>query len=112
MVDRIIDLCRENGTNLRQLELALGFSNGIIQSWRKKEPSANRVCAVAEFFGVSVEWLMTGEEKTAPAVKAPELSEYESTFLETIRKLSPDERAFLLRQTQALASHREGLDSP
>lgn len=61
MLERIKELCREHGTNLSQLEKALGFANGSlaksdekIQSWRLK--------AIADYFGVTIEYLLTGEQ--------------------------------------------------
>ena len=104
MVERIIGLCKENNTNLRQLEIALGFSNGIIKSWEKKEPSATRLYAVADHFGVSVEYLLTGKEKDSPEETAPGLSEDETILLELFRSLPAEEHRTALTIIKALVS--------
>lgn len=102
MVDRIEDLCRKKGMSFRKVEQSLGFSNGILRSWEKKMPSADKLAAVAEFFGVSMEYLLTGKE-TAPAREEPELSEDEVILLSAFRSLTEDQRRFVLRQLRAAA---------
>lgn len=95
MVDRIRELCRRNGINLKRLEEAVGIGNGIIARWNKSTPSADKLAAVAEFFGVSMEWLLTGKEK-APAREEPELSEDEAMLLSAYRALPDDEKRSVL----------------
>ena len=102
MVERIEALCKEKGVSFRKVELSLGFSNGILRSWEKKTPSADKLAAVAEYFGVSMEYLMTGKEK-APAHEEPELSEDEVMLLSAFRSLTDDQRRFVLRQLRAAA---------
>ena len=108
MVDRIRKLCRRNGINLKRLEEAVGIGNGIIARWNKSTPSADKLAAVADFFGVSMEYLLTGKEK-APAREEPELSEAETMLLSAFRSLTEDQKRFVLRQLQAAA---QGLGDP
>lgn len=105
VVGRIEDLCRKKGLSFRKVEQSLGFSNGILRSWEKKMPSADKLFAVASFFGVSMEYLLTGKE-TAPA-KGPELSEDEVTLLAAFRTLTEEQRRFVLRQLRAAAQEPE-----
>lgn len=64
MVEKIKDLCRQNGTSLFKLEKELGFGNGTIGKWGKngRLPTYNRMKMVADYFGITVEDL-TGEAK-------------------------------------------------
>jgi len=57
-VDRIRALCREHGTNLKQLELALGIGNGVIARWETRSPTLANVKAVADYFGVTLDELI------------------------------------------------------
>lgn len=61
-IERIRDLCRKRGTNLRQLEISLGFGNGTIARWEEKTPSVTRVKAVADYFGVTIDSLLEEED--------------------------------------------------
>lgn len=102
MVDRIEDLCRKKGMSFRKVEQSLGFSNGILRSWEKKMPSADKLAAVAEYFGVSMEYLLTGKE-TAPAHEEPELSEDEVILLSAYRALPETEKRSVLLLLQRAA---------
>lgn len=105
MVERIRELCRRDGINLKRLEESVGIGNGIIARWSKSVPSADKLFAVASFFGVSMEYLLTGKE-TAPA-KGPELSEDEAMLLAAFRTLTEEQRRFVLRQLRAAARDPE-----
>lgn len=65
LVRNIRRLCSEKGISIRQLEGSLGLSNGIVASWAVKSPSVTRVKAVADFFGVTVDALLTEDEEEA-----------------------------------------------
>ena len=55
----------ENQKKISQgnLEKELGFSNGSISKWKNSTPTPERLQKLAEYFGVSVDWLMAGEER-------------------------------------------------
>ena len=107
MVERIEALCKEKGVSFRKVELSLGFSNGILRSWEKKTPSADKLAAVADYFGVSMEYLLTGKEK-APAHEEPELSEDEVMLLSAYRALPPDEKRTVLMLLRRAAAQDPG----
>ena len=64
LIKNIRRLCIERGISIRQLERSVGLSNGIVASWEVKAPSVLKVKAVADYFGVTVDDLLTetGEE--------------------------------------------------
>ena len=98
--DRIKSLCDENGIAVTALETRLGYGRGYIGKMRhtKKIPS-DRIKEIADYFGVSVEYLMTGDapeghyinEETAQA--APEIFENKELRLlfETARNSDPED---------------------
>lgn len=59
LVNNIRRLCRERGISIRRLEETIGIGNGIIARWETSAPSVTRVKAVADFFGVSIDDLLT-----------------------------------------------------
>ena len=67
-VEVIRHLCRQNGLSLTKLEAILGFGNGTIGRWRTASPTYDKLKAVADCFGVSVEYL-TGEKEKAATQK-------------------------------------------
>ena len=59
--DRIEQLRKTQNLSQGKLEKELGFSNGSISKWRNSTPTYERLQKVADYFGVSVEYLMIGE---------------------------------------------------
>lgn len=60
-VERVKELCKENRIPLYKLEKELGFANGYIGQLKKGSFPSDRLQKVADYFGVTVEYLMTGE---------------------------------------------------
>lgn len=61
MYEKIVKLCKEKGINIYNLESALGYANGTIRKWKKNTPRVDKLKAVADFFGVTVDYLITDE---------------------------------------------------
>lgn len=63
--EKIRQLCTERGLSITDLEQALGFGNGSICYWAKEDvhPRVDKVRAVANFFGVSIEELLKDEKE-------------------------------------------------
>lgn len=68
-VERVKQLCKERKIPVARLERELGFSNGYIAQLRRGTFPAERLAAIAEYFGCDVEYLMYGKEKEKPTVK-------------------------------------------
>ena len=60
-----IQLCKEKGVSIAKLEKETGISNGTIGKWSKSSPTAEKLERVADFFGVSVDYLLGRSEKVA-----------------------------------------------
>ena len=56
--DRVRALCESKGISFRKLEQALGIGNGTIHRWGQVMPSALALQDVAQYFGVTVGYLM------------------------------------------------------
>lgn len=63
LVERIQDLCSSKNTTLIGLEREIGLGRGTIRNWDKNSPSIDRVQKVAEYFGVSTDYLLYGFDK-------------------------------------------------
>ena len=61
--ERIESLRKERKISQGNLEKELGFSNGSISKWKTSMPKPERLQKIADYFGVSVDYLMTGKEK-------------------------------------------------
>lgn len=62
ILKNIIKLCRERGISISKLEKTLGFGNATIRGWENSSPSVDKIKKVADFFGVSIEVLISGSD--------------------------------------------------
>ena len=62
--DRIKMLCKEKKISVNKLEEKLEFSKGSLCKIDVNKPSVEKMQKLADFFGVTVEYLSTGEENT------------------------------------------------
>jgi len=65
IIDRIIALLAEKGVSAAQMSRDLGFSNAVFSYWkkRKQKPSTDKLVAMAEYFGVSLDYLVGRESE-------------------------------------------------
>lgn len=61
--ERIRVLANSKGMSLPNLESELGFGNGTILKWDKSAPNTDKLSKVADYFGVSIDYLL-GRELT------------------------------------------------
>ena len=62
LLDRVKMLAKNRGITIAELERKLDFSQGSISRWIKQSPSSERVQKVADYFDVSVDYLLGRSE--------------------------------------------------
>ena len=111
--DRIKDLCMQKDITIQKLELELGYSNASIAK-ANTNMKAEKLKAIADYFGVTMEYLLTGEEDKGVAKHDTLLTDQERELLDIFRYLNnPGE---LLRYARYLkdgekANERKALDA-
>lgn len=63
MYDRIEGLRKTKKISQGRLEKELGFSNGSVSKWKNSTPTMERMQKLADYFGVSISYLVTGNEE-------------------------------------------------
>lgn len=99
IADRIRSLCEANGMTINKLEKLLGIGRGNIARWDKHKPSVEKVQAVANYFGVSTEYILTGEEKKP--VTETNLTDEQQELVKLFDSASPELRAAALAVLRA-----------
>ena len=63
-IDRINLCLAKNGIDGAEMSRDLGFSNSAYSQWntRKYKPSKKKLMQIADYFDVSLEWLMFGDD--------------------------------------------------
>lgn len=77
----IKSLCKENGIAVTALEQKLGFGRGSIGKLQNGSTSAERLQKIADYFGVTVDYLMTGKTNSK---KEPPLTTKDEKDINTI----------------------------
>ena len=65
MYEIFAKMMKANGCTAYQVSKATGIAQSTLSDWKsgKSVPKADKLQKIADFFGVPVEYLMTGEEK-------------------------------------------------
>lgn len=63
---RIFSELKRQGKTQKDLSEAIGISTSTINAWNKRDanPSADAIYPIAKFLGMSLEYLLTGEDTT------------------------------------------------
>ena len=69
LVERIRRLCLEHGISVRQLELRTGLAERTIGRWNDNKPSIDKVEKVADYFGVSIDYLLGRDDAAMKPAK-------------------------------------------
>lgn len=88
MLERIDGLCKQKGISIARLCEILGFSGNSIYKWDKSSPSIEKVIKVADYFDVSVEYILGRSEYIDIQRGTPEWDDY--IALQRARKEHPE----------------------
>ncbi|QJT71662.1 HTH XRE-family transcriptional regulator [Psychrobacillus phage Spoks] len=61
--DRLKNLCEEQKISIVELEEKLGFGRNSLYGWKKKIPNGANLEKVADYFGISVDYLLGRTDK-------------------------------------------------
>ena len=61
--ERIQELAKKKDKNLKEISLELGYSKNYLYTLKTKEPAADKLRVLADYFNVSVDYLLGREEK-------------------------------------------------
>ncbi|GEM_PF-3076651 len=128
--DKFKKLCDENGVTCNKVALEIGLSNATPTTWKKRglTPRYETLQKIAEYFHISVEYLINGgDEECAPvepgksgaddyplnAKNFPfpssdgEAAKWKREILENLDDLPTDALAFLAGQIAMIKNNRE-----
>lgn len=91
--ERLKFLCNEKGVSVSKMEIDNGFPKGNSNKWRKSVPSADKLLKLSEYFGVSTDYILTGEQDELSKDKLhsdPEIAE----MVNTVARI-PEAKIFL-----------------
>ena len=100
VLDRVKGLAKKQGISIVELEEKLGFGRNSLYAWKNKTPSYEKLIKVADFFHVSVDYLLGREEvKTPSNIEIKDLLGQSMTF--EGRELTDEEKAMMIEVFKA-----------
>lgn len=88
--DKFCDLCSQKGVSPSKAAMDAGFSKSLISKWKSKQeivPSSEVLQKIADYFGVSVDYLLGKEKQPTEG----ELHPANKKLMDLSRTLPPEE---------------------
>lgn len=57
--NNVLNLCKRNGISIAKLEREVGLGNATVRGWADSSPTVDKLKLVADYFGVSVDDLLS-----------------------------------------------------
>ncbi|MGG5318224.1 helix-turn-helix domain-containing protein [Enterococcus sp. AZ072] len=110
LFERVSTLSKKQGKSLKVIAEELGLSRHAFYSWKTSSPKAESLEKVANYFDVSVDYLLgrTNNPNTLNNAKVDSEDEYEQELLMMFRKgekeVTPEKRDLYRKQVKDLMS--------
>lgn len=89
MYEIFASLCRDKGVSARAVAIATGIGPSSFSDWKRgSTPRPDKIKKIADYFGVSVDYLMTGKEKDIPAQEDENV--LDATLIAMLQELPED----------------------
>ena len=93
--DTLVKLCKEHNVKITPLVVSCGGSKSSPLNWKNgASPNSDIVIKLAEYFGVSTDYLLLGKE--------PELSDKQQQLLNLFNQLSEENQAKIIERVETL----------
>lgn len=97
--NRVLELCKKANVTVAKLERETGMSNGTVRWWKDTtKPNGKTLQAIADYFGVTVDFLLTGEQKE-PQAEDPQVTQFDRLF----QRLSAEDRLTIIQKMLELS---------
>lgn len=107
--DNFYSLCHENKKSPNAIAKELGISSGAITSWKKgKVPHHNTLLKIAQYFGVTVDYLLGNTDQRGDKEKMPsklwegeEMSDKEKQLWDLWHRVPDEQKPHILALIQS-----------
>ena len=103
MYNRFVELLQKNGVKASNVARATAINPTVFSDWKsgKSVPKQDKLKKIADYFGVSVDYLITGEEKEKTPPIGEVLTEGEQMLVDLFRKVPEDKQQIVLDMIRA-----------
>lgn len=89
--DRIQSICKSKGLTSKEVELQLGFGKGYISKIDKTNPTTANIKKIADYLGVSVDYIMRDPEEKSPELTARDEKDITKTLNKVMEQFENNE---------------------
>ena len=109
--DVFSSLCAQKGVSCKRAALEMGFSNSIAAKWKRTgaTPNGETLSRIADYFGVSVGYLLGEESKKEPTVSGElvvDMSDVDVAFYGGYKELSKEDQKVIRDMVQLMRERR------
>lgn len=99
-------LCADKNLSPNAVATELKIPSGSITAWRNgATPRTKSLTKIANYFGVTVDYLLNAEKENPTSVAADEVDELDKEALDIMRQLPPEKRAAGLAMLRGLLNN-------
>ena len=95
LLDRVKILCKEKSVSQTKMEKDIGISNGASSKWKNSSPSMEILQKLSNYFEVSIEYLMTGQNKPDKILNAKDEKDIAKRLESTLSDLESQQEALM-----------------
>ncbi len=105
--DNFVRLCNQAGKYPNTVAAEVGVkSTGTVTGWKNgANPRQAVLLKLADYFGVTVDYLLNAEKENLTSVAADEVDELDKEALDIMRQLPPEKRAAGLAMLRGLLNN-------
>lgn len=97
-------LCEKIGEKPQPLGKKLGAASSTITQWKNGSiPSGEKLVAIADYFGCSIDYLLGREKKSS----LPELTENEQTIVKVFKSLTDTQQGEIIGRAKVMAEQND-----
>lgn len=104
LLDRIEKSIEDMGISKEQFYEESGISSASMSQWRTgvHRPTTKKLKQAADYLGVSLKYILTGEEKPPAAQEGDGLTDVQRELMDLVRSMTPEEASVLVATARAL----------
>lgn len=105
ITERLFSILAKKGLSQKELGLYIGANEKTVSAWKKNNslPPSDKLSDISDFLGISLELLVTGQEKCS----SPELTENEQRMLQVFKNLTPTQQGELIGRASIMSEQNE-----